>query len=191
MATGFGLKPVRKIDGGELRVRPYVAPASEGSVLCVGEVVELNGGIDTATGLQTIKLATAGNALLGAVVGFEGGIAASPLDGDIRAASTRRVVLVCDDPDAVFQVQEDAVGGSVSAAAIGQMQNADVIVSAGTSTTRVSGTMLDSSTAAATSANLKIVGILRDDVNAAAQSGGAVLEVTIFEHALRATDSQS
>lgn len=191
MATGTGLKPVRKIDGGELRVRPYVAPASEGSVLCVGEVVELNGGIDTATGLPTIKLATAGNTLLGVVVGFEGGIASSPLDGDIRAASTRRVVLVCDDPDAVFQVQEDAVGGAVSAANVATMANADIIVSAGTSTTRVSGTMLDSSTATAASANLKIIGQLRDDVNAAAQSAGAVLEVIIFEHALRTADSQS
>jgi hypothetical protein len=190
MATGFGLKAVRKIDGGELRVRPYVCAATEGSVIGIGEVVELDGAIDSSSQLATIKLATAGNALLGAVVGFQAD-PTLPYTGDYRPASTRRIALVCDDPDAIFQVQEDAVGGSVSAANIAVSANADIIVSAATSTTRVSGTMLDSSTATTSSANLKIVGVLRDDVNTAAQSGGAVLEVMIFEHALRTADSQS
>lgn len=190
MATGFGLKPVRKLDGGELRVRPYVAAATEGSVLCVGEVVELDGAIDSSTQLPTVKLATAGNVLLGAIVGFAAD-PTDPLNGDYRKASTRRIVYVCDDPDAIFQVQEDAVGGSVSAANVAVSANADIIVAAGTSTTRISGTMLDSSDAKTTTANLKIVGVMRDDTNTAAMSGGAVLEVMIFEHALRAADSQS
>ena len=190
MATGFGGKPVRKLSGGELRTRPYVAAATEGSVLCVGEFVELDGAIDASTGLPTVKLATAGNALLGVVVGFQPD-PTDPFNGDFRKASTRRVVHVCDDPDAIFQIQEDAVGGSVSAANVAVSANADIVVAAGTSTTRISGTMLDSSTAVTTTANLKIVGILRDDVNAAAQSGGAVLEVMIFEHALKTADSQS
>lgn len=190
MATGFGLKPVRKLGGGELRVRPYVVAATEGSVLCVGEVVELDGGIDTKTQLPTIKIGTATTALLGSIVGFEAD-GTNPFNADFRSASTRRIVYVCDDPDAVFQVQEDAVGGSVSAANVAVSANADVVIAAGTSTTRVSGTMLDSSDAKTTSAQLKIVGVMRDDVNAAAQSGGAVLEVMIFEHALKTADSQS
>lgn len=189
MATGFGMNPVRKIDGGELRVRPYVIPATDGTITGKGDPMKLAGDIDTTTGLPTVVVAAAGDALVGAVVGFEGGVAASPLTGDYRAASTRRVVLVCDDPDAVFQIQEDAVGGSVSAANVGAMYNADIVVSAATAATRVSGTMLDSNTAASTSAQLKIIGQLRDDSNAAAQSGGAVLEVVIHEHALRADDS--
>jgi hypothetical protein len=190
MATGFGAKPVRKLQGGELRTRAYVAAATEGSVLCQGEFVELDGAIDSKTGLPTVKLATAGNALLGVVVGMEAD-PTDPLNGDYRKASTRRVMYICDDPDAIFQIQEDAVGGSVSAANIAVSANADIIVSAGTSTTRISGTMLDSSTATTSSANLKIVGIVRDDVNTAAQSGGAVLEVMIFEHALKTADSQT
>jgi len=189
MATGFGLKAVRKIDGGELRVRAYVIPASDGTITGQGDPMKLAGGIDTETGLPTVVVAAAGDALIGAVTGFEGGVAASPLTGDYRAASTRRVVLVCDDPDAVFQVQEDAVGGAVSAANVGSMLNADIVVSAATAATRVSGTMLDSSTAATTAATLKIVGIKRDDSNAAAQTAGAILEVVIAEHALRAVDS--
>lgn len=189
MATGFGLKAVRKLDGGELRVRPYVIPASDSAIYGVGEALQLAGGIDTDSGLPTVVAAAAGDVLIGAIVGFEGGDASAPLTGDYRPASTRRVVLVCDDPDAVFQVQEDAAGGAISAANVGSGANADLIISVATATTRESRTMLDSNTAAATSAQCKIVGILRDDSNAAAQSAGAILEVVILEHALRATDS--
>ncbi len=70
MAVGFGLKPVGRLGGGQYRVRAYVAAATEGNVLGLGEAVELDGGIDTATQLPTVKLATAGNVLLGAVTGF-------------------------------------------------------------------------------------------------------------------------
>jgi hypothetical protein len=189
MATGFGLKPVRKIDGGELRVRPYVIPASDGTIYGIGDVVKLAAGWDTAAQRPTVAAAAAGDALVGAIVGFEGGNPAAPLTGDYRPASTRVIALVCDDPDAIFQVQEDAVGGSVSAANVGASFNADLVISVATAATRESRTMLDSDTAASTSAQVKIVGVMRDDVNAAAQSGGAVLEVVIYEHALRVTDS--
>lgn len=188
MATGFGLKPVRKIDGGELRVRPYVIPASNSTALFVGDAVILAGGMDTDQDLPTITQGTAAAVLLGAVVGFEPD-PTQPYNGHYRPASTRRVVLVCDDPDAIFQVQEDAVGGAVSAANVGSSLNADIIVAAGDTVTGLSGHMLDSSDAAANDGQLKIVGILRDDTNAAAQSAGAILEVLIHEHALKTQDS--
>jgi hypothetical protein len=189
MATGFGLKAVRTTGGGELRVRPYVIPASDSTIYGVGDVVKLAAGFDTTAGLPTIVAAAAGDALVGAIVGFEGGNPASPLTGDYRPASTRVVALVCDDPDAVFQVQEDGVSNVVTAANVGASFNADLIISVATATTRESRTMLDSDTAAATSAQVKIIGILRDGTNAAAQTAGAILEVVILEHALRVTDS--
>lgn len=188
MATGFGLKPVRKLDGGELRVRPYVIPATNSTALYKGDAVILAGGIDTSTGLPTISQGTAAAVLLGAVVGFEPD-PAYPYTGNYRPASTRRVVLVCDDPDAVFQIQEDADGGSVSAANVGSGANCDIVATAGSATTGLSGHVLNSSDASASSAQCKIVGIMRNDSNAAAQSGGAILEVMIFEHALKTADS--
>lgn len=188
MATGFGMKAVRKLGGGELRTRPYVIPASDSNIIAIGDPVILAAAMDAAEDRPTIALAAAGDALVGAVVSFEPD-PTQPYNGDYRPASTRRVALVCDDPDAIFQVQEDADGGAVSAANVGASFNADIVVSAATAVTRESRTMLDSSTAAATSAQLKIVGILRDGSNAAAQSGGAILEVVIHEHALKATDS--
>lgn len=188
MATGFGLLPVRKIDGGQLRVSPYTVPASDSTALRVGDAVKLVNSMDATAQLSTVTVAAAGDALIGAVVGF------LPHPDDLyrpnfRAASTLRTVLVCDDPDAVFQVQEDAVGGSVAAADIGSHYNADLIIAAGSDYTGMSGHMLDSNTAAASSAQLKIIGVRRDNVNAGAQSGGAILEVIIHEHALRTTDS--
>jgi hypothetical protein len=51
--------------------------------------------------------------------------------------------------------------------------------------------MLDSNTAVATTANLKIVGVRPDQSNVGAQSGGAILQVIILEHALRTADSVS
>lgn len=188
MATGFGGKAVRMTNGGEVRTNSYVIPASDSTVYGLGEAVKLAGAIDTATGLPTVIIAAAGDALVGFIQGFEPD-PTSPYTGDYRAASIRRVVQVADQPGTVFQIQEDAVGGSVSAADVGAMLNADLVISAATATTRVSGTMLDSNTATAGSAQVKIVGILRDDVNAAAQSGGAILEVVIHELAKTVSDS--
>jgi hypothetical protein len=190
MATGYGLIPVRKIDGGQVRVRPYVVAAADSTALLVGDVVELDGtgDVDVVTQLPIVVRATAGHVLLGSVVGFLPD-PTNPYNGSIRAASTKRVVLVCDDPDAVFSVQEDAVGNVVTAANIGLMTNADIIVASGNTTTGLSGTMLDSSTASASTANCKIVGVVREPGNVAAQSTGAKLEVIILEHALRTADS--
>lgn len=188
MATGFGLIPVRRLGGGSPNIGVYTVPASDSTALLVGDVVELVNTMDTANELKTVTRATAGNVLLGAIVGF--GVDASlPYTGNIRAASTLRTVYVCDDPRAVFQVQEDAVGGSVAAASIGEMQNADIIVASGSTATGLSGTMLDSSTATTSAANLKIVGVRRDKVNVGAST--AILEVIIFEHAFTTADSRS
>ena len=187
MATGFGYKPVRHLSGGKLRVRPYVIPSTNGTALYIGDVVQLAGGHDAAAGLPTITQNVAGEVMCGVVVGFQYN-AAEPYK-QFRAASTRQIVQVCDDPNAVFQVQEDADGGAISAANVGSSLNADNIVAAGSAVTGLSGHMLDSNTAAATAAQFKIVGILRDASNAAAQSGGAILEVVPFEHAYTATDS--
>jgi len=189
MATGFGLIPVRNIRGGQaVRVRTYYVPSTDSTALLIGDAVELVNAMDPKSEVSVVKRATAGNALLGAVVGFLPD-ASLLYTGNIRAASTNRYVLVCDDPDAVFQIQEDADGGVVSAANVGAMANADIIVASGSTVTGMSGTMLDSSDAKTTTANLKIVGVKRDGTNAAAASAGAVLEVIIFEHALTTADS--
>jgi hypothetical protein len=61
-----------------------------------------------------------------------------------RAASTQSYVLVADDPDLLFEVQEDSVGGNLVMGAGGR--NADLVSGTGNAATGYSGWMLDSST---------------------------------------------
>lgn len=188
MATGFGGRVVGRIGGGSPRVRTYYVPSTDSTALAYGDFVKLVAAMDPKSEVSVVARAAAGDTLVGAVVGFRPD-ASAPYT-TTRAASTNRYVEVCDDPNAMYEVQEDADGGVVSAANVGEMYNADIVVAAASSAGD-SGTMLDSSTAAATSAQLKILGAVRDGVNAAAQTGGARLLCKIHEHALTSTDSIS
>ncbi len=195
MATGFGLRLVGRLGGGEPSIREYFVPATDSTALYQGDVVKVvdtTGAMDAVGEDIVITRAATGNPLLGVIVGFRPD-ASLPYTGQYRAASTARYVLVCDDPNAIYEVQEDAVGGAVTAALIGSLSNADIIVAAGSTVTGLSGTMLDSNTAAATAEDLKILGVRRDGVNAAAASAGAILLVRILSanHALVMTDSQA
>ncbi len=193
MATGNGLQLVRTVTGKTASIRPYFVPATYGTALFVGDPVRListTGTMDALNEVPCVAAAATGEIILGVIVGFEPD-AANLLSANYKAASKARYVLVCDDPDAVYQVQEDAVGGAVTAALVGAMANANFVVAAGSTVTGLSGVMLDSSTTTASAADLKIIGVARDSVNAAAASGGAVLEVTILSSAIKATDSQS
>lgn len=192
MATGFGLLPVRKINGGEVTTNLYTVPASDGTALYVGDVVELVNTMDTGGQLKTVrKMGADTNVPVGVVVGF------LPDPDDLytpnyRKASTLRTVIVADDLiNTVFQAQEDAVGGSVAAATIGEMQNISIIYAAGSSYTGMSGTMLDSSTVLTTALNFKLIGVARLQNNVAGQSGGAILEVIGHISAFSADDSRS
>lgn len=193
MATGFGLRNPRRADGSQCSIREYYVPASYGTALYEGDVVELTtttGAMDGLGEVPTIQAAASGDINLGVVTGFKPS-PAIVYRGDFNPASTARYVYVCDDPDAIYEAQEDAVGGSVTQALIGAMTNVNYIVAAGSAVTGESGTMVDSSTTTASAADLKIVGVKRDGVNAGAKSGGAVLLVKILSSAIRATDSQS
>lgn len=195
MATGFGLRLVGRIGGGEAHIGRYYVPATDGTALFQGDVVKVvdtTGAMDAAGEYITITRAATGNPLLGVVVGFKPD-ASLPYTGQYRAASTARYVDVCDDPNAIYEVQEDAVGGAVTAALIGALSNADIIVASGSTVTGLSGTMLDSNTAAASAEDLKILGVRQDGVNAAAATAGAILRVRILSsnHAIVKDDSQA
>ncbi|MES2904819.1 MAG: hypothetical protein V4696_11595, partial [Pseudomonadota bacterium] len=93
----------------------------------------------------TVTRAAASGAITGAVVGFAD---ATSMTAGYRAASTAAYVLVAHGQDILFEIQEDAVGGAIAAADIGL--NADIIVAAGNTYSKSSGTMLDTSTKATT-----------------------------------------
>lgn len=164
MANGnapMGLIP-RRLRNGETAngaLNRYYVPASDATALFIGDPVILSGDAD-AQGVPGVVRATAGSAgrITGVVVGFD----PDPLivAAGYRAASTAAYVLVDDNPQTEFEIQEDSVGGALTAASVGL--NADLIAAAGNTYTRTSGFMLDSSTAATTATlQVRIVGFMQ------------------------------
>lgn len=156
--VAFGLKPVRMAGGAPYNgaVNMYYHAASDGTALYIGDPVVKDGGADTA-GLASVVRGSAGGPFTGVVVGF---VPNGTVDiAGYGAASTAYYVLVCDDPDVLFEIQEDADGGAIAAADIGL--NASVIAASGGTYTRRSGFELDTSTKATTAGlELKIVGLV-------------------------------
>jgi len=168
--TPFGLRPVKHRDG-----RPYTGSGNwywltDSTDMFVGDPVVITGASNTTEvsipgvgtkqpgTLQTVVKATAGttNLITGAIVAF----AADPdgLSTLYRAADTNRACFVADDPDVVFEAQEDSVGGALASTSVGL--NITPIYGSGSTVTGQSGCELDSNTAVATQGfQLRIVGL--------------------------------
>ena len=201
--AAFGFKPVRTLGGTPYNAsmaKPYYVPSTYATALFLGDLVSLAGtatanaaavsdsmnGGEIGTFQTIIRGAQSGGTALeavGVIVGFE------PLRTDLtkqyNAASTERVVYVCDAPDMIYHVQEDGDGGAIGAAGAGL--NAEIIVGTGNTVTGRSTMELDSSSAA-TTATLPIrllsgAAIPDNDVSLA----NAVWEVMINTHVLRQT----
>lgn len=152
----LGFKPVREAGSGTHNggLNMYYHPATDGVALYIGDPV-LKAGSADAAGCPTAARAVAAGAITGVVCGFvPDGVTNIAGYG---AASTAFYILVDDDPDHMFEIQEDAVGGALAAVDVGL--NADFIVAAGNAYTKRSGVMLDTSTKATTAGlPLKIIG---------------------------------
>lgn len=140
--VAFGLRPVLP-KGGVVQTNEYFVPASDGTALFVGDPVIIAGSGDAA-GVPSIVRASAGtsNRITGVVVGFrpDSNITAN----GYRAASTAAYVLVCDDPEQVFEIQDDSDGGALAVTDIGL--NANLVAGSGSTATKMSGFQLDTST---------------------------------------------
>lgn len=173
--TPFGLKPLKDAAG-----RPYNGStemlyhaSSDGTALYIGDPVVKSGSSD-ANGVASVIRASAGGPFSGVVVGFlPDGVTDVAGYG---AASTAFYVLCCTDPDIVYEVQEDGVGGAIAAVDIGL--NASVVVAAGSAYTKRSGVMLDTSTKATTAGlELKIMGITQRPDNALAEFAKVLVKI--------------
>jgi hypothetical protein len=151
-----GLIPVRYRSGAPYNggYNTYFIPATNATALFIGDpVVPVTAAAD-GNGVPVITHAAAagGSFVLGSVVGIVS-------DGDVqvnrtadspvhRLASTAAYVMVADDPELLFEIQEDGVGGAMGQAA--GSRNADLVSGTGSAFTGYSGWMLDSSTLAVT-----------------------------------------
>lgn len=173
--VAFGLKPVMDAAGTPFNgsLETVYHQASDGTALYIGDPVVIDGSSD-ANGVRSVIRASAGGSITGVVQGF------MP-DGTTNmagygAASTAYYLLICSDPDALFEIQEDSVGGALAAADIGL--NASMIVAAGSSYTKRSGVMLDTSTKATTATlELKIKGLSQRPDNAVGNQAKVLVKI--------------
>lgn len=180
--AGFGLRPVRYKGGAPYNgaCNIYSVPSSDATALYIGDPVIIAGSAD-ANGVATVTRAAAGARITGVVVGFSpvtGATTDTGLRVGYRAASTTDYVLVADDPMLLFEAVEDAVGGALAAVDVGL--NVDLIAAAGSTYTKRSGYMLDSSTKATTTNGVRLEG-LSQRVNNTIGGTDAVYLVSIVE----------
>lgn len=155
-----GFVPVKHLDGSPYndQANMYLLDSGDATVVGIGDVVITAGGAGAAGskvhGVVTEGMPTITRSVNGAIgastVGVVVGFVPDPTNLNVkhRLASTSRVALVCDDPDVIFEIQEDAVTTPIAAASIGL--NCAYALGATSATTGLSGMMLDSDTVAVT-----------------------------------------
>lgn len=186
-----GFRPVKHLNGAPYngQFNKYVVVAADATAIYVGDLVKTDGAGDLTTGLPTVTRAAATNVIRGVVVGFEPDpTALDTPSAQRRAASTRRIVYVCDTPDIVLEAQEDGDTTPIAVASIGL--NASLIsTSGGDTVTGASGMQIDSSSASTTATlELKLLGVVPRADNELITAGQAYTRwlVMINAHELKA-----
>src|SRR3972149_5912803 len=192
-----GMRPVGDLTGAAWngKANVYRVNANRTDAIGIGSVVMLTGQADDGLeGLPCVAKfvgelddsgagGTAGSVPVGVVVGFQlSTTVGASLDlPQSRAASTSRLVLVCDDPNALFEIQEDSNGGQLAAASVGL--HAALTADTPSATTGYSNQELDTSTAAAgASFPIKIISFARRVDNEVSTSYAKVI-VKFNKHA--------
>jgi len=190
--TPFGFKPVKHLNGAPWngKVNTYYIPATDGTAVFKGDAVKSAGSADTTGKFPTVTQGTAGAAVLGVVVGFgDNPYVMTHPDTPNRAyrpASTAMYAFVVDDPQVIFEVQEDSDANSITAAMVGLSTN--FVVGTGSTATGKSAMELDSSdTATDTSGNCRILRLVDREGNELGNY--AKWEVLFGEHELGLTIS--
>lgn len=149
--NAFGLRPVRHLNGSPWngQTTPYYVPTTETTALFIGDPVTIIGesnqneilGYPPGT-LSAVGISSAGatKKITGVVVSV---VPVTDESLPYRAASTERIVHVCDSRDVIFEVQDDG-GGSLTYDTVGL--NAVLIAGSGSTVTGQSGWALDGGT---------------------------------------------
>lgn len=144
-----GLSPVRYLNGAPWTGggRVYCIPSTDSTnAYAIGDPVKLAGSSDSA-GVPTVVLGTAAATAVGAILGMAGTKYGSGYYDPTNLNTTivpatkagNYYVLVADDPNTIFRIQEIGTGTPLAAADIGL--NADFV--AGTNNGYVSGFLLN------------------------------------------------
>ncbi len=182
-----GLKPVKNLSGSPWngKASVYYIPATDSTAVFIGDAVKSAGAADASGKYPTVAQVAAGDAVRGVVIGFGEvpQIMINPTNPDRthRPASTAMYVMVVDDPNVIFEIQEDGAGGTIAAASIGL--SADLVVGSGDTANGKSGMELDSSGVTASAATCKVLCVVNREDNALGAS--CKFEVLIAEHEMK------
>jgi len=181
--TPFGLRPVRYLSGAPYNgaVNVYSTPTGDNTAIFLGDPVTYIGTSQTINGnvYADVKQAATSNIIVGVCVGVV------PVDQSsliYRAASTQRLLLVADDPNLLFEIQEVSGGTSLTANDIGL--NADFVVGSGTTANGMSGVELNNATEAATATlDLLITGFVNRVDNAVGENAKWYVRINRHQYA--------
>lgn len=185
--TPTGLRPIN--DNGTPwsgQGRMVCFAAADSNNIFLGDPIVPTGATDSF-GVPEVTIASAGatNVVLGGFVGITNGPAGSgfTVTRDLpvyRQASVLTYGFVCDDPNQLYAIQEDGVGGAIAAANAG-FSNGNLVAGSGSTVTGFSGWMLDSSTVASGNPTyqLRVVGLLRGPDNALGLSAKWVVRLNL------------
>lgn len=167
-----GFNPVRNVYSVPYNgaVNVYSTAAGDSTAIFIGDPVKLSGTGQTIGGAvyPDVAQAATGDVPVGVVVGV---LPSVQSDAIYRLASTQRLLLVCDDPNALFEIQEVNSGTPLTANDVGL--NANFVVAAGSTYTGKSGVTLNNASEATTNTlDCKIVGFVNradNEIGAAAK----------------------
>ncbi len=185
----FGARWIRSISGKEPIINTYNTVDEDSTALFVGDFVVIDDSVGAdELGVPTITAASAEGDLLGVVMGFKP--VPTNLETTHRLASTVRTVLVCDDPYAVYEIQND---GATDAAAILEAEigeNSEIVAdTAGSTVSGLSGMEVDGDVTGTGTAQLRVLRLIQRDDNE--KGAWANYEVLINEHTHKSTTGGS
>lgn len=161
-----GLIPYAHYDGSVWNgsANQYFVAAGYATSLFIGDPVVTHSASNDANGIPAVQIGVVGSPIIGVVVGIVNGgpFAAAPItvtrDLPIyHPASTAQYILVADDPELLFSIQDDA-STQATAAQLWAGKNANLVSGVGSTVTGYSGWQLAASTVATTSTlDLKIL----------------------------------
>lgn len=183
-----GFTPVQYLNGAPWtgQARLYSIAANYGTALYIGDPVISSGTADT-NGVPGIAIGATTGALRGVIVGlgvYEGGMFdPTNLDRVYRPASDTRVwyAMVADDPNLVFEVQEESNGTQLAATEVGLNQ----ISKSGTGNGYLSGWQIPSATGATPNTTatlqLRLLGLARRVDNAFGAYAKWLVQINVHE----------
>ena len=172
-----GLSPVQYLNGSPWngQARMYYIPSTDTVAYAIGDPVDIGGSADS-NGVASVVKATAGNnsganMVLGAIVSAGGtkygSALADPGNLDtiiVPATKTKSYyVMVADDPNIIFQVQEGGTATALAAAQVGL----NIDLASGANNGYLSGWVLDNAvTSTGNGLQMKLLGLRQSSDNA-------------------------